>query len=307
MALRSLTRILSADKVIDGRALNVLGAQVFRTVAARAVHSLRPVSLNAEAASAVHELKREGVLVVPDFLSPAHFAAVLQECADLETRGSHALTDRQGPVVHTSIHVNDFGPALLPNVYAFFGDPFLRAILQRAEKWPFGDLADHGILERLSHSSAQPASRDPQSQLHSDIFFNSHKVWLFLDDVNAEDGPFAYVKQSHRLSLNALRAIYRESCRRDPASDRSRRIGQDEQRRMNVSELIVTCPRNTLLIANVCGYHRRLPGEAGRHRRALSLSLRCNPFLAHSFRRRLSKYARLYDSLRRAKRLLARR
>jgi hypothetical protein len=76
---------------------------------------------------------------------------------------------------------------------------------------------------------------------------------------------------------------------------------------MNLPETIVTCPRNTLVVANVCGYHRRLQGQAGRQRQALALSLRGHPFLAHALRARLAEHAGLYEALRKAKRPFAQR
>ena len=43
----------------------------------------------------------------------------------------------------------------------------------------------------LEHLIQGPAheSVDPESELHSDIFFTTHKVWFYLSDVRLESGP----------------------------------------------------------------------------------------------------------------------
>lgn len=303
--MRALSRVLSGDKVIHSKPLNVLGAQVLRALAARAVYTVRPARTDDAVRSAVDELNREGLLLLPDFLSPDHLEGVVRECAWLDEHAGTRLTDREGPNTMEVIRIEHFREHTLPHIHRFFGDHGLNALLRAAERWPLECLARYGRWERLTYGQDFHASddgqEDPQTRLHSDIFFNSHKAWLFLDDVRVEDGPFVYVKRSHRLSFRCLSSIYRDSCRRRASEDPSRRISPDEQERLGLAETIVTCRKNTLVIANVCGYHRRLQGQAGRQRHALSLFLRNNPFLAHALRARLARHALLYKSLRRAK------
>ncbi len=111
--------------------------------------------------------------------------------------------------------------------------------------------------------------------MHSDIFFNTHKAWLYLRDVDTEIGPLVFVKGSHRLSLGQLGYLYQESVSRAKGS---RRITPDELERLGLEETVLVCKANTLVIANTCGYHRRLRGEPGRERLALHWSVRLNPF-----------------------------
>jgi len=112
------------------------------------------------------------------------------------------------------------------------------------------------------------------------------------------------VKRSHRLTRARLAFVDRDSWKRDPAADQSRRISADEQRRHDLQETIVTCPKNTLVVVNTCGYHRRLPGQPGQERRALHLSLRANPFAPHGLHSMLARWPRAYRLVRRAKKIL---
>jgi hypothetical protein len=42
--------------------------------------------------------------------------------------------------------------------------------------------------------------------------------------------------------------------------------------------LVFACRRNTLVLANTCGYHARSVGEPGASRRSLHKEYRYNPF-----------------------------
>jgi hypothetical protein len=89
------------------------------------------------------------------------------------------------------------------------------------------------------------------------------------------------VKRSHRVSLTQLYYIYQESCTRNAGS---RRIACEELERLGLQETIVTCPKNTLVIANVSGFHRRVRGRPGCRRYAVHVSLRVNPFMWWRYR-----------------------
>ena len=298
-----VARILSGDKVIDSKVLNLLGVQPLRTIAARLVYSSRRVEVDSGVERQADDLRNTGLLVIEDFLPPSLFEAVVRECALLDRRADLAVAAAQGSLTQTVIRASDLGPQSCPAIHAFFADSRLTALLNACEKWPFGDLVRHGIYERLSHDAARSRAHsvDPQAELHSDVFFTSHKLWLYLDDVAEEDGPFVYVKGSHQLSARRLWEIYRHSTETIGTADRWRRILPEERR---AAETVVTCPANTLVLANVCGYHRRLLLRAGRARRALALTLRNNPFLAHGLRQRLAEHEELHGWLRRAKRMV---
>jgi hypothetical protein len=59
---------------------------------------------------------------------------------------------------------------------------------------------------------------------------------------------------------------------------KSRKVTDDEVRARGLERRVVTCARNTFVMANTCGYHSRSVGEAGATRRALHKQFRSNPF-----------------------------
>jgi ectoine hydroxylase-related dioxygenase (phytanoyl-CoA dioxygenase family) len=114
-----------------------------------------------------------------------------------------------------------------------------------------------------------------------DTFFSTHKLWLYLDDVNTENGPLVYVPGSHTLSRHRLRRDYWES---RAANSVSRRIGPEELEARGLARTAMTCAANTLVVVDTCGYHCRSRGEPGQTRRALHMSFRFNPFAPHALR-----------------------
>jgi hypothetical protein len=267
-------RLFSADKVINSRLLNAMGAQVFRTVMAHWLYNLRPVAVVAELRAKLAPLHRDGLLVWPNFLPPDQFELVQQECMQLLNDDAVPRQVRAfGPNRREVISLCSCVLESISHTATFLADPTLKAILMAAEKRL---VTPYAILERLLQGPADE-QKDGETDLHSDIFFNTHKFWFYLHDVSMAEGPLAYVKGSHRLSLTQLSYTYQHSQRQDQSP--SRRITPEEIGRLGLQETVVTCPQNTLVLANTHGYHRRLRGQPGRVRCAIYAQLRTNPFL----------------------------
>ena len=249
----------------------------------------------------VADLRRDGIVVIPGFLTPEHFERVCAESTWLGEQRDSITCWHHGPTLLEEMSIGSFDPLTLPAIHAFYDDPRLRAVITAAEKRPLTRLAEAGKREYLTHG-ADVGECDPQTDLHSDIFFATHKAWFYLADVDVDDGPLAYVTGSHRATRSRLGFIYRDSWQRRPGSDPSRRISEEERTALDARERVMVCRANTLVVVNTCGYHRRLPGRPGRTRRALHLSVRANPFAPHGLHLRLARYPVLYDFVRRTKR-----
>jgi hypothetical protein len=270
-----LRQIFGENKVVDSKLLNFLGVQVQRTLAARLIYNLRHASMDKAIKDKVDELRCEGIVLLPDFLPSDHFEGVRREYLPLLEENADKLTVyKHGPNTYEFAHIRDFDTTTLPYTYKFLADPRLHAILEAAEKRPLSYLGGHRVLERLIQGPVGELE-DPETDLHNDTYFTNHKAWLYLHDVEMENGPFVYVKRSHRLSPTHLYYIYKESCTRNKGA---RRIAREELERRNLRETIITCPKNTLVIANVFGFHRRVRGRPGCRRYAVHVSHRVNPF-----------------------------
>lgn len=108
---------------------------------------------------------------------------------------------------------------------------------------------------------------DVQKILHSDTFFPCIKWWYFPNKVDVEDGPFAYVIGSHKFTESMARFIYEQSIlitkneidtrRTYGHAEGSLRMFDEEVEKMGLKESKFAVPENTLVVANVHGFHRR--------------------------------------------------
>jgi hypothetical protein len=286
-AITPLKEALSGDKVVNSKLLNLLGVQVQRTLAARLIYNLRRGPVDHAVKDKIDELRREGLVIWPDFLPPDHFAGLQREYLPLLDGHADQLTVYQhGPNTYEIAQIRNYDESVLPHTYKFLAEPRLQALLEGAERRPLHRLSGHRVLERLIQGP-DGEKEDPETILHSDTFFTNHKAWLYLSDVDMDNAPFVFVRRSHHVTPTRLYYIYKESC----AGNRgSRRIARDEVEQLNMQETTVICPKNTLVIANVAGFHRRVRGRPGCRRYAVHVSLRVNPFLWWRFREVSPKY-----------------
>ena len=270
-----LARIFSGDKTIPNPILNRLGIQVLRMLAARAMYRILPASIDERVESYVKEIKREGIIMIHDFLPSDAFEAVRQEYKRIADNPTSWNVFARGCNTQQLAFINSLDPAIIPNASTyFFKNPIIHGIFSAMEKSALQDLRVTMAFERLIQGS--DGKHDPETKFNSDIFFNTHKAWLYLDDVTPEHGPLAYVKRSHIHSPRQLIAVYKDSCKKNEGS---RRIPAEEIARRGLVETLCVCPKNTLVVANTFGYHRRVQGKAPMERIAAQIAVRVHsPF-----------------------------
>lgn len=295
--LRPLRRVLSGDKVIESRWMNRAGAQIARVLAARAAYHARQAPPARLVQAEVETLARDGIVVCPNFLDEPAFGRLRDEFFQLIDLDRHEA-ETHGPNTREAAPLGKYSEDEAPRLHGFCRDERLAGVLAWAERRPIGELWRCAHIERLTQG-ADLENLDPETELHSDIFFATHKAWFYLEDVTPEQGPLVFVKGSHRIHPVQLYHLYLHSC--GLAVNGSRRIADTERRRRSLEETVLTCRRNTLVIANTFGYHRRLRGEPGRQRHAVHFFLRANPFAAHGLRAWVGQHPAVRDLLRRVR------
>jgi hypothetical protein len=267
-----LRQVFSGAKTVDSPTLNRLGAQPARAVLARVLYRLRSAPRDPVTA----ELTRSGVAVWPDFLPPDTFDAAVRESEEYAATTLPRWLHQYGASLLSTYSLRDADPARFPNLTAWPAQERVLELSRNAERRPLTWKKGAPLLEHLCHGDT--TERDPQTVLHVDTFFNTHKVWLYLDDVTEQNGALVYVPGSHVLDAVRLREEYRATTTPDGCPEPSRRVSDREVERRGQARRVISAPRNTLVIANTCGYHCRSVGEPGTFRRALHMAFRFDPF-----------------------------
>jgi hypothetical protein len=265
----TLTRIFSDDKVIDSPALNRAGVQLLRLVLARVSHALR----RGEHHPLLTELGRTGLVVIGDFLPEAEFASWRAEAVQYMASAPPRWTYVDGTTRVHQFSLNSVDLEGFPHLAAWPRHEGVLDLVGSAERRRLRTNDGHRVIERLMLGDY--SSPDSQTDLHVDTFFDTHKVWLYLDDVTPENAPFVYVPGSHINDRVRLRYEYLESTTTNRGS---RRVSDREVAERGLERRTIICRRNTLVLANTHGYHCRSVGTPGASRHALHMSFRFNPF-----------------------------
>lgn len=271
----AIVKSFTGAKLVRNRFLNRVGLQVARTYGARWLYNVRPTAIDPSVCNFVNQLRYDGMIVIENFFDESDFQALKKECLAILANNEHILNKRMhGPTDYSIAVLKDFENESQVFINKFYADPRLYAVMQAAEKTKFKMENAHRAIERVRQGNETTVG-DPETLLHSDIFFHTHKAWLYLTDVTPKDAPLVYVKGSQRLTGAQAQHIYQHSC--NPSTP-SRRVTPEELRAMGWEETALECKQNTLVVANVCGYHRRSVGQPGGERVALHCSIRLQPF-----------------------------
>ncbi|MEM8838688.1 MAG: phytanoyl-CoA dioxygenase family protein [Pseudomonadota bacterium] len=134
---------------------------------------------------------------------------------------------------------------------------------------------------------ANPAIKtaDPQTDMHADTFHSTAKMWLFLTDVEEDDGPFVYVPGSNKLTPERLDWEFQQSLTAAKDARLHHSAGSFRLREEELPSLgygppkRMTVKANTLVVADTFGFHHRSPSDRLTKRVELYGYLRRNPFL----------------------------
>lgn len=140
----------------------------------------------------------------------------------------------------------------------------------------------------LQHIKNEPDDGDDQKVFHSDTFFPCVKFWYFPAKVEINEGPFWYVPYSAKLTpelvkwhedrVAELKDGRASAWRGTGHREGSFRIGQQEIRSLGLMEAPVCVEADTLVVANVFGFHKRGDVDKPTHRVSIHGSIRLSPF-----------------------------
>lgn len=222
--------------------------------------------------------ERDGFVVIPDVVPPSDFPALRQAILSYE---GHAREMTQGDAITRRLAVDPAMLARIPALRALLARPDIVALLHYVAS--FRTVPLHYIQTIVSHIGTPDA--DPQETLHADSFHSSLKSWLFLNSVAEDEGPFCFVRGSHRFtparlqwerhrSLSDPRAIDRLSARGSP------RVNDADLDAMGLPAAKgLAVAANTLVVADTVGFHARGASVKPGERVEIWSYARRNPFL----------------------------
>lgn len=140
-------------------------------------------------------------------------------------------------------------------------------------------------IEKINSHAVKVEIKDPQKTLHSDTFHPNMKFWFFIHDVKEDDGPFMYIRGSHKLTWKRLKWEYKKSITvldtgDEMSVDGSFRFNDDAVDYMELDKPVqFLASKNTLLFANTFGIHCRGEAKKGATRLTIWGMSRTNPFI----------------------------
>ncbi|MEM1382371.1 MAG: phytanoyl-CoA dioxygenase family protein [Pseudomonadota bacterium] len=272
------TKSFARNPILGNPRLNELGLHSYRLGVAHRMARWRRRSLARHlSAQDAADFDRDGFILKRDYLPPDLWRALQDEVAAMSLP---AREMREGQTVTRMTPVTASTRAALPVAARVAADRGLNAMTRY--------VASYGGVPVWFFQTviAEPdqGAADPQTELHSDTFFPTAKAWLFLQDVGEDDGPFAYVPGSHRLS--EARRAWEHRCSITAAQDarQNHRGGSLRVRAAELDEMglpgarRMAVPANTLIIADTHGFHGRTPSQKRTVRVELHGHHRSNPF-----------------------------
>lgn len=261
-----------------GVLVNRLGWQILRVVWFNIWRRLGFVLVLDDIAQYARALRRDGIVIIPNFLSPE----VQQEIRKEFEKEAASVPIKP----HASKYVLKEGEMTRIGVGHFVPekDTKLRALLDQ-------HIIKNDLLARLGSTVVNHrirTFREPQvfinkfmgeqyPDLNSDIFYHADvsypgvKAFYYLSDTTAYNGAFTYVKGSHKLNFKRLWWDYRKSIEvaknkkrvNNPAilGDADGRswhcLTREEEKRDHVVGTPMIGTAGSVVMFNVMGFHRR--------------------------------------------------
>ena len=274
MTIKSdVIQIFSSQNVVQNRALNVLGLQIFRVLLARSLEILRrfPSARPETDSEYIRKLLSDGFVVIPDFLDKKAQGLVAEEYDRMMDTWDQHSVDGTG-AVNIKIRGVDWAK-LTPNVsrLLFNSDRISKIVhntlgLRKPENGLNSLLRSrYQFFRCFSEDSAVGTSRNSEGNTssvnwHADTFHNLYKAFYYVNDVKEANAPTLLLKQSHRISIWRLMLERASSIRRSNKSGSNFILKQEQDKllsKKNNGLTSATATRGSLIIINTFCFHAR--------------------------------------------------
>jgi len=288
--LRSAQKTLTGPKHSVGSVLaNRLGLQFARIATVNGTFRMRRRTVGPDIRAIVEAYERDGVAVVENFLPEDVFEQIRAECRKAHEAGqfkSEVVEDNS--IVEESLVLKK--PKQLPKTYETLAHhEWLLRVVSAITRLPAPDEIELEISYMTKSLDApKPKRLVGTNYLHADTHYPSAKAWLFLEDIDEENGAFVYAKGTHKMTPAKLVYEYGAAVRVAKA-ERDGTMGVTvaptivraptprQSKAMKIAEQACGGKANTLLLGNVGGFHKRGEFLEGRDRKQIMMKFADRP------------------------------
>lgn len=274
--------ILSKNHILPSPIANRLGLPVLRTILTNLAIILRRFK-NCRAKTIYEkELLRNGIVIIPNFLPDAEFQDLKKEFNQIISKEDiNCSSVGSTNAFYTYLKKNDYDQYEM--IKKFSKNKTLIRLICVAEGMKFFDELKTLIFEKTNFGAPEKDD-DPNKLFHADVHFHSHKVLYYIEDVSKDNGPFVYCKKSHQNTFERLYFELKRGQLKDGFVSSWRIINHQQKKffknfydKILKNKIDVTGKANTLIVANVHGFHRRGDGVEGKSRSLIRIPFRFNP------------------------------
>lgn len=258
--------------VIGGPLANRAGLQAARAMKEQLVWSLRSAEIPAHLRDPLATLERDGFVAIPDFLHADAVAELDEELAAVDA----LPRDRFNKV--------SFGENYGCRLFMVTKRPEYTAFARHLSDSPFiYDLAcalarrqrtyrPHVNLQWIEKPNPTAPHEDHEynSFLHVDRHYPFLKAFYYLNDVGIDNAPYTYLRGSHAFNWSRLWFEYQLGVRQSSSGQHGKVDAEQKERdrvmeelarelaaRLNLEEVPIVGRKNTLIVSNNQGLHRR--------------------------------------------------
>ena len=267
------------SKVSNFLLLNLLGFQVIKYLLAKTVTFIQIKFSNYKINN---NYSKNGYLLINDFLDTNEFNNLADEFAKLMDEDFIIDSFINQKNINSKIRVyyynftpNKYLKANYPILSNLYNNKLIRSHFENNERSKNIDLTMQ--IERVV--GVNGTNLDAQQVWHVDTFHDTHKAWLYINNVKSNNAPFNFIVKSQLLSLKRLLWEWYQSivyCLR--GGDPSFRVNKRDIIYNKEEKNIITCNKNSILFANSHGIHKRGKIKPNYVREAIHFDVRSNPF-----------------------------
>ena len=268
---------------------NRLGLQFTRIATVNGAFRLRRRTVNADIREVVEAYERDGVAVVENFLPADVFEQIREECRKAHEAGQFkAECVEDNSILEESLVLKKQADAEDVERHVAHHEWLLRVVSAITRLPPPDEIELEISYMTKTPDAPQPKRLVGTNYLHADTHYPSAKAWLFLEDIDDENGAFVYAKGTQKMTPAKLVYEYSAAVRVAKAERDGTmsvtvpativRAPTDRQRKaMKIAEVACGGKANTLLLGNVGGFHKRGEFLDGRDRKQIMMKFADRP------------------------------